>query len=97
MRFCKRKGGARTASVHLNSPTNNRVSDVVIRKVLLKSDFRNAAAAAFESSIVVNGVFEVEVHLFVPAGGWDSGDNDKSSVVSRAYAFRETSFGDDFG
>jgi hypothetical protein len=61
-------GGARTASVHLNSPTNNRVSDVVIRRVLLKSDFKNASAAAFESSIFVNGVFEVEVYLFVQAG-----------------------------
>jgi hypothetical protein len=26
--------------------------------------------------------------------GRDLGDNDKSSVVSRAYVFRETSFGD---
>jgi hypothetical protein len=66
--FCRRMGGARTASVHLNSPTNNRVSDVVIRRVLLKSDFKNASAAAFESSIFVNGVYEVEVHLFVQAG-----------------------------
>ena len=41
-------------SVHLNSPTNKRVSDVVIRRVLLKSDVRNTVAAAFESSIVVN-------------------------------------------
>jgi hypothetical protein len=40
--------------VHLNSPTNKRVSDVVIRRVLLKRDVRNAVAAAFESSIVVN-------------------------------------------
>ena len=30
------------------------MSDVVIRRVLLKRDVRNAVAAAFESSIVVN-------------------------------------------
>jgi hypothetical protein len=40
--------------VHLNSPTNKRVSDVVIRRVLLKRDVRNAVAAAFELFIVVN-------------------------------------------
>jgi hypothetical protein len=66
--FGRRMGGTRTASVHLNSPTNNRVSDVVIRRVLLKSDFKNASAATFGSSIAVNGVFGVEVHIFCP--GW---------------------------
>ena len=45
--------------MHLNSPTNKRVSDVVIRRVLLKSDVRNAVAASFESPIVVNGVLTV--------------------------------------
>lgn len=44
-------GREHTASVHLNSPTNNRVSVVVIRSVLLKSDARKASAAALEPSI----------------------------------------------
>jgi hypothetical protein len=41
--------------VHLNSPTNKRASDVVIRRILLRSGVRNAVAAALESSIVVGG------------------------------------------
>lgn len=41
--------------MHLNSPTNKRVSEVVIRRVLLKRDVRKAVAVAFELSIVVNG------------------------------------------
>lgn len=53
-----------TESVHLNSPTNNLVSVVVIRRVLFNSDVRNVSASVLEPSIRVNGLVFVAAHLY---------------------------------
>jgi hypothetical protein len=49
-----KRGSRRTASVHLNSPTNKRVSEVVMRRVLLMREVRKVSAVTLEDAIMTN-------------------------------------------